>query len=115
MPKMLKVAIGIAALFAISEVYAGRCLNCKIKTVGCSYKYNAVDSCNIVLDKEIEGLAPCADNTTRMVVDVSKEGGKAMLSVALAAHATTSLVDLYGAQVCDLWDGTETLNMLYIK
>jgi len=50
-----------------------------------------------------------------MVIDVTKSAGKAMLSIALTAKSSGQKVTAYGANVCDLWDTHETINLLYLK
>lgn len=105
--------VGMATLLSM-DAFAGRCANCTIKAVGCSYKFNGVQSCNVITSEVVFDKPACANGENRMVIDVSKDGGKAMLSTALAAQASGQKVQLYGAGICDVWSSNETVNLIYI-
>jgi hypothetical protein len=111
---MNKTLLLVLTVFLAANAYAGRCANCTVKAVGCSYKYNGVQSCNVITNEVISDKPSCANTDDRMVIDVSKEAGKAMLAVALSAQASGQKVQLYGASVCDVWSSNETANLIYI-
>ena len=95
---------------------SGRCVNCLIEKVGCSDGYQGKQTCSILFVEPIQTKAICANSSvSRMIINADSSGGKAMLSGAYTALATGIRVDAYGTNDCLLWDGHETLQILYLN
>ena len=74
----------------------------------------------VFFNKPIEGTPPsCVHDAYKSALgaDAKTEGGKAVLSWALAAKATGSPVTVYGMGVCGIYGGSviETWNHGFIK
>ena len=113
--KKLMIAILISTLSTIT--YAGNCLNCTVKFVGCSYKFQSKESCNVYFNENITDKQPgsCAANSdNRMAIDITKDAVKAMLSIALAARSSGQKVTAYGSNTCDVITPYETIDLLYM-
>lgn len=72
--------------------------------------------CSIYFDKSIVGAPAChAANRKRMQIRADDDTGKAILSLALSAHATQKSVDIGGQGTCNVHYDTEDMNVLHMK
>ncbi|GAA3916763.1 hypothetical protein [Litoribacillus peritrichatus] len=113
---MKKLTLVILMILS-THVFSGECINCTIKFMGCSGKYLGKQSCSIYFNESISNKASCAtgtDSGNRMVLDVSNEGEKGILSLAISAKLANQKVTVYGNNTCDIWTTHESINLLYI-
>ncbi len=114
MKNLIVLIIFMGTAFSVN---AGRCQNCTIKFVGCSYKHQGKEHCNVFFNENITNResGSCYESSdNRMALDITTDGGKAMLSIALSAKASSQKVTAYGAKVCDVITPYETIDLLYI-
>ncbi|MFA0813624.1 hypothetical protein [Microbulbifer epialgicus] len=94
----------IAALF-VSNAYSLGSVSGKVKQIRVDENGRTM----IFFDKPLSGdPAACSDKENygnALAVDASTDGGKAVLSMALAAKATGSTVTAYGYGKCGLYGG----------
>ncbi len=70
----------------------------------------------IVLDQDQNGRPECANYPQyNYVFDISTDGGKATLSLALTAYTTGAEVYVGGSQSCNLWTGAEDLKWIRLQ
>ncbi|MEX2961971.1 hypothetical protein [Microbulbifer sp. TYP-18] len=110
MKKLLIPAI--AALF-VANAYSAASVTGKIKRVRVDHDGRAM----IVFEQPLGGTpAACSDKQNygnALAVDARTEGGKAVLSMALAAKLSGSTVAAFGSGTCGLYGGSviETWNI----
>ncbi|MEM9101085.1 MAG: hypothetical protein AAGB12_02075 [Pseudomonadota bacterium] len=98
----MKKLFALCILAFASNLYAGKCEDCTIKFLGCSYVYEKKQTCNLEFNENISNPAPCASeaNKNRVVFDMETEGGKAAYSIALAAYMGNKKVTHLGYNSC---------------
>ena len=114
---MKKLLLASGLLAAVGAVAGEKCESCVIKMTGCSDTHHGLQTCRIVLDRNYNNPNNCSHNDNEFIIDMSKEGGRAMFSVALAAQMSQKKVIAYGSGECSLWSSDmprETLSYLYI-
>ena len=114
---MKKIIILYITLLFASEAYSiGKVSDAKVTQIRVDVDGRAM----IFFDQLVGGTpANCVHPayTKALGVDASTEGGKAVLSLALAAKATGSPVTAYGLGVCGVYGGSiiETWNHGFLK
>lgn len=110
MNKIIVIALSMF-LFSSQVVALGSVKEAKITHIRVDNNGRAM----IYFDKRLEGSpASCTHSAYRNVlaIDASTEGGKAVLSMALAAKTSQNLVTAYGYGFCGVYGGSvaETWN-----
>lgn len=106
----------VAVLFAANAYSIGNVSNAKVTQIRVDVDGRAM----IFFDQPLGGTpATCVHQAYKSAlgVNASTEGGKAVLSMALAAKATGSPVTAYGLGVCGVYGGSviETWNHGFLK
>jgi len=114
---MKKSMVFLLAILAASNAYSiGQVNSAKVTQI----RVDGSGKVMVFFDKPIGGTpASCVHDAYKSAlgVDASTEGGKAVLSMALAAKATGSPVTAYGWGVCGVYGGyvVETWNHGFLK
>jgi len=108
------LALITLGLFSVNG-WCGNVTASKITEIYCGY-YSGKNMCSIYFDKEIDGAPTChVNNRKRMQIKTDDDTGKAILSLALTAHATQKPVDIGGKGTCDVHSDTEDMNVFHMK
>lgn len=88
----------------------------KITSVYCGYP-DTYNMCSVEFDTEILERDTCHTmiNAKRMQFKADTEIGKALLSIALTAHASQKNVDIYSTGKCTIYSGLSDINFIKIK
>ncbi len=114
---MIKYLITFSLFLFATYAISSDCTNCSVHSVGCSYLHDGIESCNVVLVNEIANKPSCATggNSNRYTIDITKDAGKAMMSLAAAAAASGKTLTIYGTGRCDVGAGYESANLIYLN
>jgi hypothetical protein len=77
--------------------------------------YAQGNKAQIIFNKDFADTPNCARHSNKVMIDVSKVGGKAILSSALTAYTTKSTVRAGILGRCSLHEGWSDLNYLWLK
>ncbi len=102
------------SLISLNAYAVGHVIDAKIESVYCGYP-SSHQMCSVTFSKPIIDKDSCHTSSERMQFKVDTDIGKALLSIALSAHATQKNVDVYSTGSCTVYNGLADVNWITIK
>ena len=112
--KKIGIIIALFTLSATGYAQVHEVQGAKVTGVYCGI-YGGKNMCSVYLNKELSIEETCSTYKHRFMLSAESDIGKAMLSIALSAHAQGKEVMVRGSKACTIHHDSEDLDVIFIQ